>query len=347
MGKILQGDCYEQLKTLPDNSVNCCVTSPPYFNLRDYGTAEWVGGDPNCSHSKPYRRQTFHEKFKNTKEDEHYGEFYKDVCPLCGARRVDKQIGIENSPKEYIDNLVKVFHEVKRVLKDDGTLWVNIGDTYNSGPTGSVNSDKQKTNEGSIAQTTIKGLVSDCKPKDLIGIPWMLAFALREDGWYLRQDVIWAKPNPMPESVTDRCTKSHEYIFMLTKSPSYYFDQESIKELSVSNDGDYAMRNKRDVWNVPVASGEKEAHFAVFPEKLIEPCIIASCPVGGVVLDPFFGSGTTGKVAKGLDRDYLGIELNPEYVEIANRKINGLSPKSETDKSDDVDLWWGEDEQDS
>lgn len=369
MGFILNGDALEQLKTLPDNSINCCITSPPYYGLRDYGTGEWVGGDPNCKHGKTWRRQTFHQDYKNSKEDIHEDIMYKKVCPICGAVRVDKQIGIEETPEEYIKNLVNVFHEVKRVLTDDGTLWVNIGDSYNSGPTGSVHSDKQKTNEGSLAMTYTKNLVKTCKPKDLIGIPWMLAFALREDGWYLRQDIIWAKPNPMPESVTDRCTKSHEYIFLFSKSPKYYFNSDAIREPAVTNSKhnkhipDYTnskcesfdyetddvmknfngTRNKRDVWSIPVAVNP-EAHFAVFPKSLIEPCILAGCPEGGVVLDPFFGSGTTGVVAVSLGRDYAGVELNPKYVDIAQRRINeeilGVNIERECESEEPFKWWW-------
>lgn len=315
--QILQGDNIEVLKTLPDGIVDCCVTSPPYYGLRDYGTGKWIGGDPNCPHR---RLSKFSEK---TITGHHQQELagnvgdaiYKSVCPLCGAVREDKQIGLEDTPEEYIQRLVDVFHEVKRCLKDDGTLWVNIGDTYNNAWDGAKN-------------------------KDLIGIPWMLAFALRNDGWYLRQDIIWHKPNPMPESVKDRCTKSHEYIFLLSKKPHYYFDYEAIQEEATGYDGRkdtmmkgstkydtddylpnqnkqtmaskgherwhfknladkgqtpntmherrangeadiiYPVRNKRDVWSVCVKPNF-EAHFATFPENLITPCILAGCRNGG------------------------------------------------------------------
>lgn len=231
--KIIEGDCVQTLKMLPDQSVQCCITSPPYYGLRDYGTAKWVGGDPNCPH---YRTNKTGENcstgHKNMSEEmQPVGDaIYKTVCPLCGAIRVDEQIGLEESPEEYVDKLVEVFREVKRVLKDDGTLWLNLGDSY-AGSGGSGNQFGQLDKEGFESykqgdRTLSKGV----KPKDLIGIPWMVAFALRNDGWYLRQDIIWHKPNPMPESVKDRCTKSHEYIFLLSKSPKYYFDYEAIQE---------------------------------------------------------------------------------------------------------------------
>lgn len=356
MKKIITGDCIDRLKDLPDESVNCVVTSPPYYGLRDYGTGTWVGGDPDC----PHRRTSKQSKYTITghAQDELKGNvgdaIYKTVCPLCGAVRVDKQIGLEDTPQEYINRLVKVFRECRRVLTEDGTLWVNIGDTYcGVGGNGSDHEYKQK---------------------DIIGIPWMLAFALRDDGWYLRQDIIWAKPNPMPESVKDRCTKSHEYVFLLSKSQRYYFDGEaiseptaeaSVKRLSQNVGGqigsytpskgngmikesmpryknleqkgqpthtmherradgladiEYSRRNKRDVWMIPTQA-VKYAHFATFPEKLVEPCVLAGSPKGGVVLDPFCGSGTTGIVCVRNERDFIGIELNPEYAEMSVRRI--------------------------
>lgn len=246
---VIQGDCIEVLKTLPNNLIDCCVTSPPYYGLRDYGTGKWVGGDPNC----PHRRMS---KFSEDTITGHAQEelrgnvgdaIYKTVCPLCGAVREDKQIGLEETPEEYIDRLVQVFREVHRVMKDDGTLWLNIGDSYwGSGNRGYDFTNKlteasklQEGSKGTINLSNIPKLVGNVdgyKNKDLIGIPWMLAFALRNDGWYLRQDIIWHKPNPMPESVKDRCTKSHEYIFLLSKKPKYYFDYEAIQEDSVSKD---------------------------------------------------------------------------------------------------------------
>lgn len=299
---VLCGDAVEQIKTLESESIHTCVTSPPYFALRDYG--------------------------------------------------IDGQLGLEETPDEYIANLVEVFREVRRVLRPDGTLWVNIGDSY-----ATRSGAQPSTNTRNVCGHTKKRVPSGYKCKDLIGIPWMLAFALRADGWYLRQDIIWNKPNAMPESVKDRCTKSHEYIFLLAKGPRYYFDHEAIKEpcsqvtiddfkrrKNMDNKGgapgtfgaearpdlyrsraDYIpknfMRNKRDVWTINTG-GFKGAHFAVFPQKLVEPCILAGSPEGGTVLDPFTGSGTTGVVAKKHGRNFIGIELNPEYRDMAIARIN-------------------------
>lgn len=308
---ILIGDVKDKLKELPDGSVNCVVTSPPYWGLRDYGN--------------------------------------------------EGQIGLEKTPQEYVERMVDVFREVRRVLSDDGTLWLNIGDSYKPAGKGSTKagfneryfgkkfeSDKQSAEENHLDRSAFK---ADVKEKELVGIPWRLAFALSDDGWYLRQDIIWAKPNVMPESVRDRCTKSHEYLFLMTKSPKYYYDHIAIKEpvsdvslkraksgwksnrpsakagpngVDVEVMGDRFVnpqgRNKRDVWFIPTASF-KGAHFAVMPERLVEPCILAGCPEGGVVLDPFFGSGTVGVVAKKNNRKYIGIELNPEYAKIAETRL--------------------------
>lgn len=424
--QIIYGDCLEKLKELPDAIADCCVTSPPYYGLRDYGTAQWIGGDPNCPHKgKPFAiRANINANWNggNDVKNKKIYEPFKKVCPLCGAVREDKQIGLEESPEEYVQKLVAVFREVKRVLKDDGTLWLNIGDSYagGQGRWGGLNklSGKQNTNVGSLGQIPKYSRWEHdvIKQKDLIGIPWMLAFALRADGWYLRQDIIWAKPNPMPESVKDRCVKSHEYIFLLSKQKKYYFDYEAIQEeakwkddkratqgriaydgkrtegtdkhaqqsfvafsrkkKSDSNgisfggqkygdnadkhfrtysgkewtpqtkyknleyngqqnhtmherraeglpDEEYVVRNKRDVWSVSVQP-IREAHFATFPEKLIEPCILAGSRVGGLVIDPFFGSGTTGLVASKLNRFYIGIELNPEYIEIGKDRNSNV-----------------------
>lgn len=310
--KIIQGNCLEVLKTLPDNSIDCCVTSPPYFGLRDYGTAE--------------------------------------------------QIGLEETPELFVAALVKVFSEVKRVLKEEGTLWLNIGDSYwgGKGMSGARDAEYQEkrnlTGQSMNAKYQQMGgknkmRAQDAKhdvikPKDLIGIPWMVAFALRSSGWYLRQDIIWNKPNPMPESVGDRCTKAHEYIFLLSKSAKYYFDADAIKtkmecgehdkrarqgrkrfptELVNGIRGDspdkiYEWANKRSVWTVNTMP-YSEAHFATFPERLITDCIKAGCPENGIVLDPFFGAGTTGLVSRKLHRNFVGIELNPEYIEIANSRL--------------------------
>jgi DNA modification methylase len=281
-------------------SVHCCVTSPPYYGLRDYG--------------------------------------------------VEGQIGMEATPDAYVAELVAVFREVRRVLRDDGTLWLNLGDSY----TGSANAGSERTRTcNSKPNATDRNLPAKrgagLKPKDLIGIPWRVAFALQADGWYLRSDIIWAKRNPMPESVTDRPTKAHEYVFLLTKSARYWYDAEAVAEKQTSdgprvdkehlnNQYGYAVnrldagvyhgrcgqkgdgtRNRRSVWTIPTQRCS-EAHFAVMPPELIKPCILAGCPYGGVVLDPFGGSGTTGRVAEDLGRDSILIELNPKYIEIARRR---------------------------
>ncbi len=354
--KVIQGDCIDVLKTLPDGIVNTCITSPPYFGLRDYGTGEWIGGDSNCKHRRESKKSdktiTGHKNF-----DAMLGvgdAIYKSVCPLCGAIRVDKQIGLEETPDQYVQRLVEVFREVRRVLRDDGTLWLNLGDSYagsGRGPTGENGLGNQQKRQGFDSPKVV--IPDGLKPKDLIGIPWRVAFALQADGWYLRQDIIWHKPNPMPESVTDRCTKAHEYIFLLSKSKKYYYDYDAIKEPSVCYGTDArsdcgniryegkrtedttgkngqdsfvtrnSTRNKRSVWTVSTKPF-KEAHFATFPEELISPCVLAGCPESGLVYDPFMGSGTTAYVAKKLARHYLGSELNQEYIEIANRRINSI-----------------------
>jgi DNA modification methylase len=297
MNKIEFGDCRETMRRWAGEGVKVqtCVTSPPYFGLRDYGH--------------------------------------------------DGQIGLEDTPDQYIEAMVEVFSCVKNILADDGTLWLNIGDSY-SRQGGQANAQTM-ADWKDVHRTAIKASsgADGCKPKDLIGIPWMLAFALRADGWYLRQDIIWHKPNPMPESVTDRCTKAHEYIFLMSKSPKYYYDFEAIKEEGVIAAGTLAakgsaerqnqkgvnarppeykeydgQRNKRSVWTVTTKPYEG-AHFAVFPTDLIEPCILAGAPVGGVVLDPFMGSGTTAQVAQSLGRQYLGCELNPEYAPLQKKRL--------------------------
>lgn len=381
--ELFQGDSIDVLKTLPDGSVNCCVTSPPYYGLRDYGTGQWIGGDPNCPHYRTSKvsdsTTTGHSKMAEVGEA--VGDaIYKTICPICGAVREDKQIGLEESPEEYIERLVEVFREVKRVLKDDGTLWVNIGDSYagsgkgrNADGSANINTDSlQYNNMGTIVGELTKSNTGDAKPKDLIGIPWMLAFALRNDGWYLRQDIIWAKPNPMPESVKDRCTRSHEYIFLLSKSQRYYYDYESIQEDAIWKDdkrngegriayngkrmakGTLAQqsfvtisdkRNKRDVWSVPLHP-YFGAHFATFPENLVEPCILAGCPEDGVVLDVFNGAGTTGVVSMRNNRKYIGIDLNQKFIDMTIdrfEKFEGVSgvvmPDGNIQKMKKEDLW--------
>jgi DNA modification methylase len=382
MSEVICGDVLEVLKTLPTESVNCCVTSPPYYGLRDYGTAQWQGGDVNCEHIKS-KGMSDKNTLGSTKHLPQTNaanigliQQYKDICGKCGAIRIDNQIGLEPTPEEYVSKMVEVFREVRRVLRNDGTLWLNLGDSYAGNGKGQTQNGcadpKVKKCHG---MKLPKSDIGRLKPKNLIGIPWMLAFALRADGWYLRQDIIWAKPNPMPESVTDRCTKSHEYIFLMAKSQKYYYDNEAISEpvaeSTVSRLGqdienqkgsdrvpgktngtmkavppryggnkytqnpeifnrtksgnayDYRpFRNKRDVWTV-TTNPFKGAHFAVFPLKLIEPCILAGCPENGIVLDPFGGSGTTACVAKAHNRQYIIIDLNPEYVKMAERRLAG------------------------
>ena len=303
------GDCLEILRAMPDASVHTCVTSPPYFGLRDYG--------------------------------------------------VDGQIGLEPTPDEYVARMVEVFREVRRVLRDDGTLWLNLGDSYahpTKGTDGGWAADPNNYAHKAQAFGARKFSMGDAKPKDLMGIPWRVAFALQADGWYLRQDIIWHKPNPMPESVRDRCTKAHEYIFLLSKRPRYYFDSEAIKEPAVSEKPagnkrhkyadayaadvlgkhrtkagllaltgvEWEKRNKRSVWTV-ATKPFKGAHFATFPPDLIEPCILAGCPEGGTVLDPFGGAGTTGLVATQAGRNAVLCEINPEYVEMARKRIDAAS----------------------
>ena len=244
--------------------------------------------------------------------------------PYWGLRDYgqEDQIGLEVSPEDYVEQLCLVFDEVWRVLKDDGTLWLNLGDTYvGSGSKGSLVDPKQP--EGRNGQAiAMNNKVSGLKPKDMIGIPWRVALALQARGWYLRQDIIWAKPNPMPEPVLDRCTKSHEYIFLMSKSPKYFFDNKAIAE-PVADSGDKSnpdTRNKRDVWTV-APSRYKEAHFATYPPELILPCVLAGSKANDLILDPFSGSGTTGEVAMSKGRNYLGLELNPEYALMSEKRL--------------------------
>lgn len=322
MIEIRQGDCRQLVKAMPDRSVHCVVTSPPYFGLRDYG--------------------------------------------------VKGQMGLEPTPAEFVAGMVELFRDVRRVMRDDGTLWLNLGDSYaNDGKWGGHTGGKhvRALHASPIGRNK---RYTGLKPKDLIGIPWRVAFALQEDGWFLRQDIVWSKPNPMPESVTDRCTKAHEYIFLMSKAPRYYFDAAAITEpvspntharlaqdveaqrgsdrvpgktngpmkavaRKVASEGEGIKsnasfynatafrvdeRNKRSVWTV-ATQPFKEAHFATFPPALIEPCILAGCPEGGTVLDPFGGAGTTGLVADRLQRNAILCELNPEYADIARRRIRG------------------------
>jgi DNA modification methylase len=381
--RIIVGDVRDKLRDLPDESVNCVVTSPPYFGLRDYGTAKWEGGDEACDHKGP-PRQSQRSTLRGNGHGEgkplsHYlqslNQPFRHVCGKCGARRIDSQIGLEQTPADYVAEMVGVFREVWRVLRRDGTCWVNLGDSYNAAGRvghGTRVGRKQGTNRASAnGADACRPSCASLKPKDLLGIPWRVAFALQDDGWWLRRDIIWHKSNPMPESALDRCTTAHEYLFMLTKAERYYYDAEAIKEPVTGNahrrgngvnakikvlggwDGGkeahgafhregggarayrpkqnpsfsaavtetVEMRNKRSVWTIPTAP-YPEAHFATFPPALVEPCIKAGCPAGGTVLDPFFGSGTTGLVADRLGRDCIGIELNPTYADMARSRLS-------------------------
>lgn len=321
MNKIEFGDCREIMRKWASQGVKAqtCITSPPYYGLRDYGTGKWIGGDEGCSHKRDSKYSdktiTGHANKELTVGD----AIYKSICPKCGAIREDRQLGLEETPEDYIKAMVEVFRCVWDVLEDDGTLWVNIGDSYCG--TGSKGDHIDPKNpDGRNGQSVSKTLKLDgYKSKDLIGIPWMLAFALRADGWFLRQDIIWHKPNPMPEPVADRCTKAHEYIFLLSKSRKYHFDHIAIKEPMKGDSEADEMAHKRSVWSVNTKpySG---AHFAVFPTELIEPCILAGAPLGGIVLDPFMGSGTTAQVAQDLGRQYIGCELNPEYGKLQKKR---------------------------
>jgi DNA modification methylase len=359
---LLQGDVINQLKTLPDESVQCVVTSPPYYGLRDYGTAKWEGGDPECEHN-PQKPDGGDRSDRTLPLGR--GECYKDICGKCGAIRIDNQIGLEPTPEAYVAKLVEVFREVRRVMRADGTLWLNLGDSYNGSggehkPGGKNDAGFQYANEERQLSKHVQAkYIDNLKPKDLIGIPWRVAFALQADGWWLRQDIIWAKPNPMPESVTDRCTKAHEYIFILTKSARYYYDAEAVKELANydgrndeffkgaiksydgvmpdgqpqsfarnghtrwnKNDDGERVRNLRSVWTI-ATHPFKEAHFATFPPAIPERCIKAGSKAGDLVLDPFAGAGTTLFVAVELGREAIGIELNPDYCDMIHKRLSG------------------------
>ncbi len=354
--QVLEGDSLTVLRTLPDESVHCCVTSPPYWGLRDYGTAEWEGGDSACEHTGVARRcDKVGRTDKQSTQKGSSSDRVSRTCILCGATRIDKQLGLERTPEEYVAAMVSVFREVRRVLRADGTCWMNLGDSYASNG-GDLNKRKPGfsiTGHANVVaangafpgnRTPPPGL----KPKDLVGIPWRVAFALQADGWYLRSDIIWHKPNPMPESVTDRPTKAHEYLFLLTKSERYAYDAAAIAEPHASGEwwvrpvfnikgnsdrGDGGQpphsakegRNKRSVWSV-TSEPYSEAHFAVMPTALVEPCVMAGCPEGGTVLDPFAGSGTVGVVATRHDRDFIGIELNQTYAQMARDRIADDAP---------------------
>ena len=307
---IFCGDALDVLRTLPDNFVHCCITSPPYYALRDYGA--------------------------------------------------EGQIGREDTPAQYVARLTEVFSEVRRVLRPDGTLWLNIADTYCGTGSKGDHLDPKNPSGRNGQRVSLAQRVENAKPKDMLGIPWMLAFALRDHGWYLRSDIIWMKANPMPESCKDRPSRCYEHIFLLTKSKSYYYDAAAIAEpvaestpmrmrrkfgknkysagipgqthqhLNDYRPNGYAeediplLRNKRDVWQINSVP-YKGAHFAAYPPKLVETCLLAGCPPEGIVLDPFLGSGTTAAVARQMGRHYIGIELNPDYCTLAEQRIGGVT----------------------
>lgn len=438
--EVIVGDALEVLRGMPSDSVHTCVTSPPYFGLRDYGTGQWEGGDAGCDHRRAADPNAIATSglLGSKRNVGNALAGYGAICGKCGAKRIDNQIGLEASPEAFVAALVEVFREVRRVLRPDGTCWVNLGDSYanpgnhrnGEGEVRSLKTSKFHGGTAHLEQRRTTGTFEGLKPKDLIGIPWRVAFALQADGWWLRSDIIWHKPNPMPESVTDRPTKAHEYIFMLSKSSKYFYDADAIREPNTINpnwnygsenyrrqittddlrvDKQHLVarssgpgwagmapagpggngRNKRTVWTVATAPFS-EAHFATFPPKLIEPCILsgtsergccAECGApwvrvvensytphwkGGhrgknavgdangmvdmshmprlqkhtettgwkptcrhsagvvhcTVLDPFCGAGTTGLVAVQHGRRFVGVELNPEYAEMARRRIH-------------------------
>jgi DNA modification methylase len=303
MTSIFEGDCLKVLRSMRDEFAQTCITSPPYWGLRDYG---------------------------------HAG-----------------QLGLEKTPEEYVSRLVDVFREVRRVLKQEGTVWLNLGDSYSASTRGAGGAGKQDTNAGTQLTDRRWAIAHGLKPKDLVGIPWRVAFALQADGWWLRSDIIWAKPNPMPESVTDRPTKAHEYLFLLAKSERYFYDAEAVLEKATDrapgnftskyttayNGGDELhltkanlaaisareYRNRRTVWTVTPEPFD-EAHFAVMPPELVRPCVKAGSRKGDTVLDPFAGAGTTGVVALQEGRNFVGIELNPAYVQMAERRLANVDP---------------------
>ena len=371
--KIIYGDSLEILKKLPSESIDCVVTSPPYWNLRDYSTARWIEGDPNCDHvknskaTKVFGNPEFNKGRPSREETKTADYYYKDVCEKCGAIKEDKQLGQEQTIQEYIDNLCNIFDEVKRVLKKRGTCWVNLGDTYSSISGGM---SKGYYGKNPALGDVVKQPKTELPDKCLCQIPSRFAIEMTNRGWTLRNEIVWQKSNQMPQSVKDRFTVDFEKVFFFVKNRNYHFNQ--ILEEATGYDGrkdlDYHggnkdialgkhkrwrkygevkdgvagtglrvhkgfvnhsgysnienpfVRNKRCVWTIPTKSF-KEAHFATYPEALIEPMIQAGCPEEGIVLDPFMGSGTTGLVAKKQNKYYIGIDLNPEYIKIAKKRI--------------------------
>lgn len=386
--KILEGNCLETLKKLPDESIDCIVTSPPYWGLRNYGTATWEGGDPKCTHEKAKIKSRYdYSLSENSIQDvDRVGSDaprYKDECPTCGAKKVDFQLGLEPTFEEYIDKLCTLFDEGKRALKKHGTCWVNLGDTYNSTQAGNIKPTgfQQRTPEEREAKALFKRTKADLPDKCLLQIPFRFSIEMCNRGWILRNVIIWHKPNCMPTSVEDRFTVDFEYVFFFVKERKYYFEQQLEKtktpgSVQVSKEGDKSslikdtvnatyfdrdyitgdMKNKRAVWTIS-PKPFKGAHFATYPFELIEPMVKAGCPryvckkcgkprekvnekefsdcgckagfEAGIVLDPFMGSGTTAVMAKKLHRDYVGLELNPEYIKMANKRIKNATAQGE------------------
>lgn len=359
--RIINADVFEGLAQLPDESVHCVVTSPPYWGLRDYGTGKWEGGDPNCDHLAPaaHGYAPFETPTLGPKRDgisaansAHANgvkrQQFKGTCGKCGAVKGDRQIGQEPTLAEHIQVMVDVFREVRRVPRSDGTLWLNYGDAYNA----SLGQRKTTDKAGPKQQSRCD---ANFKPKDLMLMPSRIAIALQDDGWWVRSKIIWHKPNPMPESVTDRPTSSYEEILLLTKSGRYFYDAEAVKEPIADpsragkiaggkgrKDAEYGnahgdvhrgalggliteTRNLRNVWTI-ATQPYKGAHFATFPQKLAETCIKAGCPEGGTVLDPFGGSGTTGIVADRIGRNAILIELSAKYSRAAEARIKSDAP---------------------
>ena len=427
--QLLVGDVHTQLATLDDNTVDCVVTSPPYWGLRDYGTGEWEGGDEDCDHKGPPKASDSSGLKNDGRPPERVGQNeyereatvpYRNVCGKCGATRTDRQIGLEPTPDEFVARIVEVFREVRRVLAPHGTCWVNIGDSYNANQGAGFNGQVHQEHAN---RHTVMKRPPGIKPKDLVGQPWRVAFGLQADGWYLRSDIIWAKPNPMPESVTDRPTKAHEYVFLLTKRPRYFYDADAVRETAIragdipggthrgigefgvkpgwGNGEVPAGRNLRTVWTIPTHP-YPEAHFATYPPALVEKCVKAGCPrrvcrtcgkpqerivdvsyeftqavhnrtkhqghqtfgdrsatMGvpankvsqttgftdcghndyrpGVVLDPFLGSGTTSVVALRNHLDAIGIELNPEYAKLAEKRLARWWDEPTTSRDEPID----------
>jgi DNA modification methylase len=349
---LYKGNNLDVLKTLPEESINCVVTSPPYYGLRDYDSATWIGGNENCSHisNNAIRGVGYLQETAN----QGLGVDFYTTCPMCNARKQDDQIGLESTPGKYVENMVQIFREIKRVLAKNGTVWLNLGDSYATTHQTGTQDDDTKWKHGQISKgyhARAGGVGNGYKRKDLMGIPWKVAFALQDDGWYLRQDIIWSKPAPMPESVTDRCTKSHEYIFLLAKSEKYYYNADAIKEPAISEDryirdpdnpnykfnivpgrsrmnglkhNNYESRNKRDVWSINTSNFPGH-HFAVFPQEIPMNCIKAGTKEGDVVLDPFAGSGTTLMVAQKLNRKSIGIDIKNEYLDMCLKRTKQLN----------------------